>query len=322
MHNYENYRKVKDLIEARRSRAAALSDAHTEELRMRSEEIAAIDDELRKTSVKILRVAAARGDLEPVKSENFALQEKRRAAIRRLGLPEDYDAIKYTCTKCNDTGFLPNTKACVCFRSLLYTENIKSSGIGRLIEEQSFENFDLSAYAFNPEIHSKMENVLNSARDFAVNYGKKYLGKNLLFIGKTGTGKTHISTSIAKVLLEGGYYVLYDSSQNIVSAFENDKFKSGYGAYEPTADKYLECDMLIIDDLGTEFVNQFTVSCLYNLINTRKNRGLSTIISTNLAPAELASKYEDRIYSRIVGNDYRVFFFEGKDYRLYGKRKV
>lgn len=322
MHNYENYRKVKDMIEARRSSAAALSDARTEELRMRSEEIAAIDDELRKTSVKILKVAAARGDLGPVKSENFALQEKRRAAIRRLGLPEDYDAIKYTCTKCNDTGFLPNTKACVCFRSLLYTENIKSSGIGRLIEEQSFENFDLSAYAYNPETYSKMENVLNCARDFALNYAKKHLGKNLLFIGKTGTGKTHISTSIAKVLLEGGYYVLYDSSQNIVSAFENDKFKSGYGAYEPTADKYLECDMLIIDDLGTEFVNQFTVSCLYNLINTRKNRGLSTIISTNLAPAELASKYEDRIYSRIVGSDYRVFFFDGKDYRLYGKRKV
>ena len=190
--------------------------------------------------------------------------------------------------------------------------------MGRLIEEQSFDNFDLSAYSFNPETYSKMSYVLSKAKDFAYNFGKQHKGQNLLFMGKTGTGKTHISTSIAKVLIENGYYVLYDTAQNIVSAFENDKFKSGFGPYEPVSDKYLECDLLIIDDLGTEFVNQFTVSCLYNLFNTRRNRGLSTIVSTNLAPKELATKYEDRIYSRIVGSDYTVLFFEGKDFRLYG----
>ena len=192
--------------------------------------------------------------------------------------------------------------------------------MGRLIEEQSFDNFDLSVYAYDPSVSAKMQNVLKSAKEFACDFGKKR-GKNLLLMGTTGTGKTHISTSIAKVLIEGGYYVLYDSAQNIVSSFENDKFRSGYGQYEPEADKYLECDLLIIDDLGTEFINQFTISCLYNLFTTRRNRGLSTIISTNLAPAELATKYEGRIYSRIVGMDYNVLFFEGKDYRLFGKRR-
>lgn len=322
MHNFENYHKVKEMIEARRQNAVNLSETRKLELRSLSPEIAEIDEELRKTSMKILRVAMSRGNLDEIKEENIRLNERRRAVIRSLGYPEDYDSIKYSCPLCKDEGFLPSTKVCECFKRLLYTENIKSSGIGRLIDEQSFENFDLSAYSYNPETYSKMQNVFNNARDFAVNYGKRHKGKNMLFIGKTGTGKTHISTSVAKVLIEGGYYVLYDSSQNIVTAFENDKFRSGYGAYEPTSDKYLECDLLIIDDLGTEFVNQFTISCLYNLLNTRRNRGLSTIISTNLDPAELASKYDDRIYSRIVGSDYKVLFFEGKDYRLFGKRKV
>ena len=320
MHNYENFHRVKEMIDARRTEAVERANLRRAELQMRSSEVATIDEELSKTGPQIFRAACTGADITPIRERNRLLLEARAKILDALGYPEDYDTVSYTCKECNDTGFLPNTKVCGCFKRLLYTENIKSSGIGSLIDEQSFENFDLSVYADNPEIYAKMNHVFSAARDFAVNYGKKYRGKNMLFMGKTGTGKTHLSTSIAKVLIEGGYYVLYDSSQNIVSAFENDKFKSGYGAYESIADKYLECELLIIDDLGTEFINQFTVSCLYNLINTRKNRGLSTIISTNLPPSELASKYEDRIYSRIVGKDYTVFFFDGKDYRLFGKK--
>ena len=111
--------------------------------------------------------------------------------------------------------------------------------------------------------------------------------------------------------------MLYDSAQNIITDFETDKFKSGYGQTESRSEKYLECDLLIIDDLGTEFTSQFTVSCLYNLLNTRQNRGLSTILSTNLSYEELQRKYEDRIFSRIVGTGCRILVFEGKDRRLH-----
>lgn len=308
------------MIEARRAEAVAEADARRAEIGMRYPEIAEIDAELAKTGPEIFRALISKADVTPLRERNLYLNDRRRRLLEGYGYPGDYTDVHYRCPVCRDSGFLENTKACTCFRKLLYLENIKSSGMGRLIDEQSFENFDLSAYAYNPEIYAKMENVFTRAKDFACNYGKKHRGKNLLFIGKTGTGKTHISTSIAKVLIEGGYYVLYDSSQNIVSAFENDKFRSGYGTYEPTAEKYLDCDLLIIDDLGTEFVNQFTVSCLYNLLNTRRNKGLSTLISTNLDPKDLATKYDDRIYSRIVGSDYTVYFFEGKDFRLYGGR--
>ena len=308
------------MIDERRQEARARSEQRSFEIRAISSDIREIDEELEKTGPMIFKYALAGKDITPLKERNQTLVATRRAILRTLGYPEDYTDVKYTCQICNDTGFLENTKACTCFRSLLYKENIKSSGMGRLIEEQSFENFDLSAYAFDPAVYAKMQNVFKTAKEFALDFGKKR-GRNLLLMGNTGTGKTHVSTSIAKVLIEGGYYVLYDSAQNIVSAFENDKFRSGYGQYEPEAEKYLECDLLIIDDLGTEFVNQFTVSCIYNLLTTRRNRGLSTIISTNLAPAELASKYEGRIYSRIVGMDYNVLFFDGKDYRLFGKRR-
>jgi DNA replication protein DnaC len=87
-------------------------------------------------------------------------------------------------------------------------------------------------------------------------------------MGKTGTGKTHISTAIAREIIARGFDVIYDSAQNIISDFETDKFRSGYGQTEMRSEKYLECDLLIIDDLGTEFISQFTVACLYNLLNT------------------------------------------------------
>ena len=233
-----------------------------------------------------------------------------------LGYPEDYTEVKYSCPHCSDTGFV-DVKMCVCFREALLKENVKSSGIGSLIEKQSFDNFSLAHYSYDEDLYQRMKKNLEAARDFADNFGT--LSKNLLLIGPTGTGKTHLSTAIAKTVIEKGYEVIYDSTQNVISAFEADRFKSGYGPYEPKGEKYLDCDLLILDDLGTEMVNQFTVSCLYNLLNTRLNKSLSTVISTNLSPAELSNKYEDRIYSRIIGSDSRILLFGGKDRRINGK---
>ena len=315
MYSYENNNKVRAIIEARRQDARSLSEARSLEVRALSPEIAEIDEELRLTAPKILRAACAGEDITPIKERNQLLLKKRRELIVGLGFSEDYTDIKYTCPKCSDIGFTPDTKICTCYKSLLITENIKSSGIGKLIEEQSFENFSFDVYKDSPENFERMKAVFEKAKTFAEEFGR-VKGKNLLMIGNTGTGKTHISTSIAKVVIEKGYDVLYDSVSNIISAFEDDKFRGGYSSGEPKADKYLECDLLIVDDLGTEFLTQFTVSCLYNLFTTRKNRGLSTVISTNLNAKQLLEKYEDRIYSRIVGIDYELLAFVGKDNRL------
>lgn len=311
MYGYDNYRKVKDEIEKRRLSAVGLADARNEKLRMESEEIKAIDSELIKTGLLIFKTACDGGDITPIKSRNRELMEKRRKALKKLGYPEDYTDVKYSCEKCSDSGFVDG-KMCSCFREALLRENILSSGIGNLIDKQSFENFDLDSY--DEETRDFMESVYIIAKNYAKTFGKD--SKNLLLIGPTGTGKTHISTAIAKTVIEAGYEVLYDSVQNIISAFEEDKFKSGYGLYEPKGQKYLDCDLLIIDDLGTEFTSQFTLSCLYNLLNSRMNKSLATVISTNLEKNQLERVYEDRIFSRICGLDTIQLAFYGNDRRI------
>ena len=278
-----------------------------------SSEIANIDAELSGVGMIILKTACEGGDINAVRERNQMLVARRRQLIKGLGYPEDYTDVKYTCPACGDTGYV-DIKMCSCFRSLLLTENVRSSGMGRLIDKQSFDNFRLDVLP--PDKKRYMERVMPRLREYAECFGA-HVGENLLFTGPTGTGKTHISTAIAKTVISKGYYVLYDSVQNIISAFETDTFRRGA---DSVSEKYLECDLLILDDLGTEFTTQFTVSCIYNLINTRYNRGLSTIISTNLSPIELAKHYDDRIYSRLIGGSSQIVDFGGNDYRLSGNR--
>lgn len=313
MYSYENYHKVKEEIEKRRTDAIARADARAEKLRSESEEIRIIDEQLSKTGLLIFKAACSGGDIAPIREQNKLLNARRGEILKKMGYPEDYSDIKYFCEKCSDSGYIGGAKMCSCFHEALVKATIASSGIGDLIEKQSFENFSLDYYKNNEKAYERMAQNLDRAkayvRDFKSNKG------NLLLVGTTGTGKTHISTAIAREVIELGYDVIYDSIHNIISDFEDDKFKSGYSYTEQKSEKYLECDLLIIDDLGTEFSNQFTVSCLYNLLNTRINHGKATVISTNLSPEELSSKYEGRIYSRLIGRS-TVLLFEGGDHRL------
>ena len=315
MYSYENYYKVKDEIEKRRLRAREEADARADELRALSPKIREIDEELSGTSMLLFKTACNGGNLSSIKERNKKLVAARRAEIVRLGYPEDYTEVKYFCKACSDTGYIDGTKLCSCLREELIRATIQSSGIGDLIETQSFDNFDLECYNDNPEVYEKMKANLSIAKAYAQSFSKS--SGNLLLTGKTGTGKTHISTAIAREVIHKGYDVLYDSIHNILSEFEADKFSPPYSRSEPQSSKYLECDLLIIDDLGTEFSTQFTIACIYNLINTRLNKGLSTIISTNLDSRSLADKYEGRILSRLLSKGTKVLSFVGKDKRIF-----
>lgn len=315
MYTRENYQKIKDRINERRQNAEAAADRRRAELALKSPRIKEIDAGMRGVGLEIFKAACAGADMAPIRERNLALGEERRRLIKALGYAEDYDLPKYSCPLCSDTGFI-DLKMCSCFKEELTLENIASSGMGRLMEKQSFDNFDLSWYGEGTDAYKKAEFNLKVAKNFAKSFGKRC--DNLLILGNTGTGKTHISTAIAKEIITKGFDVIYDSAQNIISDFETDRFKSAYSQNsESKSAKYLECDLLIIDDLGTEFSNQFTVSCLYNLINTRLNRGLSTIISTNLSQSDLKAKYDGRITSRILGADYTLLHFEGRDHRVF-----
>ena len=314
MANIDIFERAKAEITTRRESARAEADGRAEILRSESEEIAKIDAELSTTGLQLMKAACYGGDISEVRERNKALQQRRREIIVSLGYPADYDQVHYTCEKCSDSGYIDGVKMCSCLRELIIKGRIAESAMGKLIEKQSFDNFELGVYAYDPKVQERMKMILAMAKNYVRDFSTKR--ENLLLIGKTGTGKTHISTAIARELIHQGYDVIYDSTQNIISDFEADRFKSGYGREENKSEKYLNCTLLIIDDLGTEFQNSFTVSTLYNLLNARQNSDLPTIISTNLSPEELSAKYEDRIFSRIMGSGTKVLPFMGNDIRV------
>ena len=139
-------------------------------------------------------------------------------------------------------------------------------------------------------------------------------GINLALFGGTGLGKTHLSSALACKVIERGFDVVYTSAIDMVTDFEHRRFGNGQSQDNGNVEKYLSCELLIIDDLGAEMVNQFTVSCIYNIINTRLNKRLATVISTNLSQSEFRQKYWDRITSRVFG-EYQILLFSGVDIR-------
>ncbi len=313
-HSAENYRRVKELLEERRLSANRIAESHRDELHTRLPEVAEIDRKLRKTGMRLFRTACEGGDdlesrLAAIRAENESLQSARAAILAGAGYPADYTEVHFTCKTCSDTGFVAS-KMCDCMRRLLIEEGIRSSGLGSLIAKQSFQNFNLSYYTGERE-----SEMMRYAKDKCVYFAENFApGKeNLLLMGGTGLGKTHLSTAVAKRVIENGFDVVYESAQNLLADFEFDRFKSR-GDDPLRSDKYLSCDLLLLDDLGTEMQTQFTLSTLYNLLNTRLNRGKSTLISTNLSQNEIRARYDDRITSRLFG-EYTILFFVGEDIR-------
>ncbi|MBE6700527.1 MAG: ATP-binding protein [Ruminococcaceae bacterium] len=284
-----------------RSRKAYLLDPRIEE----------IEKELSKSGIKLLS-AALHGDenqtaYEKIQSQIRSLRDEKKERLIKLGLPEDYTDVKYDCEKCSDTGYV-GIKMCDCLRRTIIQKKYETSGIGKYLQNQNFDNFDLSLYPFGKERESMTRTL-----DYCKNYAETFSADSspsLLFVGGTGLGKTHLSSAIAQSVIDKGNYVCYESAHNIISVFERERFSP-----EKTAsDKFFQCDLLIIDDLGAEIQSKSSVSYFYTLINTRLISSKPTIISTNLSATELKRQYEDRIVSRLFG-EYSVFLFEGEDIR-------
>lgn len=312
-YNRDNFVKIKNEYETKRKNAIADADAREMLIHAQYPDIAELDTKLRMTGAKLMKAALGGKDgleerLEAVKIENLKLQNDRIALLKKHSLPLDVTDVKYECEKCFDTGYI-GINMCSCFKSALAKAAFETSGLGALLKDQSFETFDMSFYLDDKAAYEKMQANLQRCKDYAETFDNS--GKNLLFLGGTGLGKTHLSTSIARKVIEKGYDVVYDSSPNVFNDFNKEQFKDESGL----TDKYFECDLLILDDLGTEMHTAFTVSCFYNLVNTRLNAGKSTIINTNLSIDELNKTYTDRITSRLLGY-FMPLIFSGKDVRM------
>ncbi|MBQ8551814.1 MAG: ATP-binding protein [Clostridia bacterium] len=318
-YNKENYLRIRQEYADKNLRAKEAAERRANELHQKYPELLKIDRVLSETGLNIMRESLKGKEglderIAKLRDANRELLAVRAEYLKSIGYPADYTAVKYECEKCSDTGFI-GTKLCECMRRDLVLAGYESSGIGNLIRTQNFDTFSLDYYNRTPEERRNMELIFDTCRTFADRFTADR-GDNMFFCGTTGLGKTHLSTSVAKKVIERGFDVVYDTSQNILADFEYERFVRGYGdTSEVRTDKYFDCDLLIIDDLGTELSNQFTVSCLYNIINTRINNSRSMIISTNLTQSEIRDRYSDRITSRLFG-DFMVMRFVGKDIRL------
>ncbi|MBQ7300357.1 MAG: ATP-binding protein [Clostridia bacterium] len=324
MFNRENYKRIKQEFTAKHLAAGETQRVRMREVEAGHPEMAEINAALSQTGLRIFEAAmAGREGLEQriakLRDDNRRLLDDRAALLTVYGYPADYLDLKYECSACMDTGFIDNgTRLCTCMRRALVLAGYESSGIGPLLERQTFENFSLQYYT-DPADRRRMEQVLETARRYVGLFSDEK-SQNLLFFGQTGLGKTHLSSAIAKSLIDRGFDVLYETAQNLFGDFEDEKFNRAYntGVEERKTDRYFSCDLLIIDDLGAELSNQFTASCLYNLINTRYNMGKSCIISTNLTHPEIEKRYSQRVLSRLLGQ-YQNLQFTGRDIRMMKK---
>lgn len=316
-YNRENFNRIKQEYDQKYIHAAEAAEARLREVHSVIPELRYIDNQLKKTGARIMSIicsGASDSDeqIAKLRADNSELSRMRGALLVNKGYPRDYTDIKYECEKCGDSGYI-GTKMCDCMRRKLVYAGYESSGISRLLREQTFDNFSLDYYAANRDHYENMKRVY----EFMKNYAESFDGKssmNVALFGETGLGKTHLSSALACRIIERGYDVLYTTAVNLVSDYENRRFGNGQNTPGEDTERYTSCELLIIDDLGTEVINQFTVSCLYNIINTRINKQLSTIISTNLTASDFRQKYWDRITSRVFG-EYKLLLFTGTDIR-------
>lgn len=300
-------------LSARRRNAEKLAEKRMVEVGARLPEIAQINEALMATSLCLARLILHRdGDFEQkliqIRDENLDGQAQIKKLLVENGYAVDYLDVKYFCPMCKDEGFVGNTR-CDCFSALLGKYAVTVLNSSSQMKLSSFDNFSLGYYK-EPTAYTQMVGVLEYCKNYAKNFS--LASSSVFMLGLTGLGKTHLSLAIASEVLAKGFHVAYDSIVNFLRVIEKEHF----GRTESdTLALILSVDLLILDDLGAEFDSSFYVSTIYNIVNTRLNKGLPTIISSNFTTAQLQKRYDDRIMSRLFAM-YDYLPFAGSDVRL------
>ena len=318
-YNKEIYRRIREEYNTKYLRAREAAAQRRDEVALTVPEVTEIDRKMSGIGLQIMNTAM-RSNAEELSSrmaelrrENERLAEEKKILLVSHGYPSDYTEIKYECPECGDSGFV-DCRMCRCMKNRLVEAGYEASGLARLMKEQSFDNFSLDYYMTSPETFRQMKRIFEIVRAYADGFEVGKSG-SMVFFGGTGLGKTHLSTAVARAVIDKGCDVFYTTAVGCLGDFEYQRFgNSTSGEVGNDTSRYFECDLLIIDDMGTEVNNQFTTSVMYNVINTRLGRGLSTIISTNLSQDEFRKRYWDRITSRVLG-EYTVLPFTGVDIR-------
>lgn len=303
-----------------------IRDNETKELNNRKKEIqklhpeiSDIDNEIQKLSLKmslsILRSSTANETLADYKDKITNLRAKKYELLVSKGYPQDYLTLHYRCNKCKDTGFI-GQKKCSCYKDKLIQIYYKDSHLEDILKEKNFDSFNLSLFSthkIGDEKYSprkNMENILQyTVKDYLPNF--KNINTNLLFYGDPGSGKSFLSYCIAKELLDSGNLVVYKTADELISDLKDIKFNNNYKLEE----FLIDCDLLIIDDLGAEQKNEFALTELFNLLNKKLLKNKKMLISTNLSLPTICQIYSERFSSRLLG-EFKLFKFYSEDIRI------
>ncbi len=270
-----------------------------------------IDNEFSKIGANLALTALSGNTekLETLKTLSTALSAEKAEILKKFDIKE----VEYECLLCSDTGYVKG-KICDCIKREAAAIMAEESNLLMPLDSCKFENFDLKYYCDkgkdgeNPK--KRMTSILKLCKEYALSFNPK-TSRNLLFLGDAGLGKTHLTLAIVSEVIKKGYMPIYGSAENIFTSIEKEKFEN---ENKGTYDSLLNCDLLVIDDLGSEMVTAFSKASLYNLVNTRILSGKPTIINTNLSMKEIEAKYTARIASRFIG-EYDWNKFLGEDIR-------
>ena len=319
--------RARSVLEEQRQKNRMEENRRQTEVYAKLPEVRELDMRIRgiMTELVALALGRAKRSAEEMERESLALQTERARLLRRQGYDEHYLDEIVSCPLCGDTGFLLDGKPCQCLLRLYNAEQTRELSPLLKNGQECFESFRLSYYptepmkAGEPVPRMQMERIYWMCRDYAENFTPGC--GNLLFTGAPGLGKTFLSASIAREVSAKGYSVAYDTAITLLSIFEQEKFSRSEEEQADAASRVRQlkgCDLLILDDLGTELSSSFTQSALYTLLDGRIRAGKCTIISTNLDKDAIHERYSAALVSRLEG-EYQFLRFIGKDIRALKK---
>jgi len=310
-----------------KERRHMILEQRTAEIYGRVPEVERIDRELRSTAAKIV-LAAFESDGDPeealnrLSAENLTLQQHRAEALVGAGYPFDYLDDTPQCERCHDSGFTADGAPCRCL--MAYYTREQNRRLSKLLDlgNQSFDVFSLEWYSGEvwPEYGCSPLDNMKLVRAICEDYAQTFprCQGNLLFTGAPGLGKTFLSACIAREVSNRGFSVVYDTAGHVFQQFESGKF-GRENPFEEDPDReinrYLNCDLLIMDDVGTEMLTSFVQSAFYRIVNDRLIAERKTILSTNLPPEEIGRRYGEAVLSRLRG-EYQMLRFFGDDIRI------
>ena len=325
-------RAAKQLAQRRQEREER-QERQRREIYAQLPRVAEIDRELKGTIYQIIAASLREGrdpapSIKVIRDRNLDLQAEKARLLTEHGWPADALDDRPACPKCGDTGWV-GAAMCSCLKELCAQEQIAE--LSRLLDlgEQSFDTFSLDLYSPLPwpgedmSPRENMEFILEVCANYARKFGKFYF-RNLFLTGAPGLGKTFLSACIARTVSDQGFSVVYDTAVNVFARFEEQKFardREEAGEARDDTRRYLGCDLLILDDLGSELTTPFVQSALYTLINSRLSADKRTVISSNLSMDQIRQRYTPQIASRLEG-EYRVLPFYGEDIRLLRKGQL